>query len=727
MSYELIHKPTFTNQLLTIPKEEMAKVLEKIQLLRDNPKTQGNVKKRLHGYQGKVYRLRCGDYRIIYTYGDGWVSLLGVDQRKDVYKGTKLVADSPNFEVNQLPNTADLLALKPTSKPSASSAKSDALPRKLDETFLKQLRIPNQYFSALRKCQTLDDLTTAKIPDSVRDRVFDALTTPNFDQVLTQPNLVTGSPDDLLQFKQGNVLEFLLKLNPEQEKYVKWALNAKGPTLLKGGPGTGKSTVALYRVKAILDELLAQDLASPPKILFTTYTNALVSFSEQLLEKLLGKNCQYVEVKTVDAIALQLFKQKTHHSPNFASASQQIQFLKEALEPALATLSGNKLQQQAQQKILERLSVNYLLEEINSVIEARGITDLETYLATPRNGREVPLNKTQRKAIWNLRDSFYQILAEKGVKTWQQFRSEAVELILSNSSSQGRDRIPPNPPSQGGDSASKSSGKGWNWRGDLMYDAVVVDEAQDLDPNALRLLTLLCSAPNRLFITADANQSIYGSSFRWQNVHHRLNFIGRTGILKRNHRTTKEINEAAHSYLSEGVLDEEDNQRDYVHTGPPPAVRAVNNTEDEAALLIQFCRRAVKEFRLGISSCAILVPTEKAGKRIANVLSYQGLSAKFMSSQDLDIQEESVKVLTLKAAKGLEFPICAIAGFLDSPFPYVPKHSSKEAKLEIYKRERRSLFVAMTRAMRGLLVILPTENNSPILRGFDSTLWNLKQ
>ncbi|MFW6358105.1 MAG: UvrD-helicase domain-containing protein [Chroococcales cyanobacterium] len=703
----------------------MAKVLEKIQLLRDNPKTQGNLKKRLHGYQGKVYRLRCGDYRIIYSYGDGWVSLLGVDQRKDVYKGTKLVADSPNFEVNQLPSTADLLALKPTSKASASSAKSDALPRKLDETFLKQLRIPNQYFSALRKCHTLDDLTTAKIPDSVRDRVFDALTTPNFDQVLTQPNLVTGSTDDLLQFKQGNVLEFLLKLNPEQEKYVNWALNAKGPTLLKGGPGTGKSTVALYRVKALLDDLLAQDLASPPKILFTTYTNALVSFSEQLLEKLLGKNCQYVEVETVDAIALQLFKQKAHHSPNFANTYQQIQFLKEAITPTIATLSGNKLQQQAQQKILERLSVNYLLEEINSVIEARGITDLETYLATPRNGREVPLNKTQRKAIWNLRESFYQILTEKGLKTWQQLRSEAVGLIPPSPPLKGGEqKIPPSPPLKGGEQKIPPSPplKG----GNLMYDAVVVDEAQDLDPNALRLLTLLCSAPNRLFITADANQSIYGSSFRWQNVHHSLNFTGRTGTLKRNHRTTKEINEAAHSYLSEGILDPEDNQREYVHTGPPPAVRAVNNTEDEAALLTQFCRRAVKEFRLGISSCAILVPTEKAGKRIANVLSYQGLATKFMSSQELDIQEESVKVLTLKAAKGLEFPICAIAGFLDSPFPYIPQHSSKEAKLEIYKRERRSLFVAMTRAMRGLLVIIPAENNSPILRGFDANLWNMK-
>lgn len=259
-----------------------------------------------------------------------------------------------------------------------------------------------------------------------------------------------------------------------------------------------------------------------------------------------------------------------------------------------------------------------------------------------------------------------------------------------------------------------------------VYDAVLVDEAQDLDPNALRLLTLLCRAPNRLFITADANQSIYGSGFRWQDVHHTLNFVGRTGILQRNHRTTQEINEAAHSYLSQGVLDPVEEKREYVHTGPPPAVRAVTNTEDEAALLRQFCRRAVKEFRLGISACAILVPTEKAGKRLVQLLSYQKLPARFMSSQELDMQEERVKILTLKAAKGLEFPICAIAGFLDAPFPYLPKETSNGAKLEIEKRERRSLFVAMTRAMRALLVIIPADPSSPVLRGFDPNFWNLK-
>jgi len=52
-------------------------------------------------------------------------------------------------------------------------------------------------------------------------------------------------PDDLLRFREGELLGFLLRLNTEQEKFVTWAVKGKGATLLKGGPGTGKSTVAL--------------------------------------------------------------------------------------------------------------------------------------------------------------------------------------------------------------------------------------------------------------------------------------------------------------------------------------------------------------------------------------------------------------------------------------------------------------------------------------------------
>jgi superfamily I DNA/RNA helicase/mRNA-degrading endonuclease RelE of RelBE toxin-antitoxin system len=706
MTFEIIHKPTFTNQLLAIPKEQVVQILEKIEYLRDDPKPQGNLKKKLHGYQGSVYRLRSGDYRIVYTYGDGWVALLGVDARKDVYKGSKLVADTPDFDFNNLPDLKEVLS--PTSLP--TSKRSQKKKTEKDETLLpiaiapdllQNLKVPETYFTALSACRTLDDLIAADVPETIRERLFDCISTPNFDLVIAQPSFRTGGMDDLLRFREGDLLGFLLKLNPEQEKYVTWAVNAKGATLLKGSPGTGKSTVALYRLKAILDQIKGKGSVTP-KILFATYTNALVTFSRQLLESLLGDDIQYVEVKTADAIAYSFVCQFTGQI-NIAKSIEQKQLLGQALNEAIPNLSGNKLQRHAQQQILQRLSLDYLLEEINNIIEGRDIKSLDEYQNTSRNGRSVSFNAIQRQAIWQLRQHFYKLLAQNNLETWQQLRTRALNILRQTNDIH-------------------------------RYDAVLIDEAQDLEPNALRLLVELCNAPNRLFMTADANQSIYGSSFRWSDVHQDLKFAGRTGILRTNHRTTKEIDIAAHSYLAEGILDDEISERDWVHSGPQPAVRAVNNTDDEAALVQRFCQTAAREFRLGIGSCAVLVSTEKAGKRIAQQLTTGGLAAHYMSSRELDLNKQGVKVLTLKAAKGLEFPIVVLAGFLDARFPTIPKGSLENAIAqgaapkviaEIQQRERRTVFVAMTRAMRALLVVVPAKNPSLLLQDFDERLWNL--
>lgn len=696
MPFEIIHKPTFTNQLLAIPKERVIQILEKIEVLRDDPKPHGSLKKKLHGYKGDIYRLRSGDFRIIYTYGDGWVALLGVDARKDIYKGDKLVAEETEIDVAAFSKLDDLLTPdRPHSSiPSAKvgeEGSENLLPVELTEDLLDRLLIPKACFPAILACHTFDDLLEADIPDAVRDRLFDCITAPNFDHVLNQPSFVTGSPDELLRFKEGNLLGFLLKLNPEQEKFVTWAVNATGPTLLKGSPGTGKSTVAIYRTREILKQLQANGV-SQPRILFTTYTNALVTFSEQLLQQLLGEQAQFVEVKTADAIMYSLVCHSTGQ-PKIGTAKDLLKLVQQAVPKALAALEGNVLQQQAQRLILQRLQPEYLVEELTEVIDARGIETLEDYQATPRTGRSIPLNKTQRQAIWKLRQHLNELLTSQGIETWAQMRNRALAILQST----------PQPP---------------------LYDAVIVDEAQDLSPTVLRFLIQLCREPNRLFITADANQSIYGGSFRWSEVHESLKFVGRTGILKINHRTTQEIGEAAYFYLQEGTL-EDDSERLYVHTGPPPAVRAVADRNSEGNLLAQFCRTAAHEFRLGLGACAILVPTEKAGKNIAGQLNYLGIEAQFMTSKDLDLNSQGVKVLPLKAAKGLEFPIVAIAGFLETTYPTIPKGAASEAAAEILNRERRTLYVAMTRAMRALLVLVPAKKPSPLLQTFDPHLWNL--
>ncbi len=695
MSFELIHKPTFTNQLLAIPKERVVQILEKTKILTDDPHPQGSLKKKLHGYTGSVFRLRSGDYRVLYTFGDGWVTLLGVDARKDVYRGEQLLAEEPGVPISHVPDVEKLLqtAPSPDSHETVSNLGRDAedLPQDLNEDLMRRLRVPAEHQAALLACRSLEDLLEADVPDAVRERVFDAISSPDYEQVLAQPDLQTGDVSDLLRFKEGELLGFLLKLDPEQEKYVGWALNASGPTLAKGGPGTGKSTVALYRTRSLVQSLHETGVERP-QVLFTTYTNALVAFSEQLIRRLLGPDRENVTVRTADSLVVGIVA-SVDGLPDIADARTLQEVLKEAVGSAV--FDGKGLQKRAQRRTIEGLSPEYLLEEINVVVEARGIASLDEYLAAPRAGRRVSLGSTQRTAVWRVYESFLRVLERRGLKTWQQVRRRAVEIVRAG---------------------------GWGER----FDGVLVDEAQDLDPTVLRLLVALCRAPNRLFVTADANQSIYGSNFRWTDVHEDLRFRGRTGILRSNHRSTREIGEAAYAYLRVAALDDpEEEQVHYVRSGPKPAVRAVGAAYDESALLARFLTGAARELRLRIGACAVLVPTEGAGRSVAAGLREFGVDAIYMPGRELDLEHKAAKVITLKSAKGLEFPVVALAGFVRAAVPGVPKGVSGEELEEALTRERRTMYVAMTRAMRALLVVAPAEKPPVLLTGFDPAHWNL--
>jgi hypothetical protein len=130
---------------------------------------------------------------------------------------------------------------------------------------------------------------------------------------------------------------------------------------------------------------------------------------------------------------------------------------------------------------------------------------------------------------------------------------------------------------------------------------------------------------------------------------------------------------------------------------------------------------------LNDGSCAILCPSEGVGKELASGLSERGLEATFMKGSDLNLTRPGVKILTLQSAKGLEFPIVALAGFIGSNYPVLPFDVSPEQREELLAKERRILFVGMTRAMRALLVVTPVNPDTELMRGFDPTRWNLNR
>lgn len=697
----LTTKPAFLNECLALQPKEFMQVQKKLVLLTEDPSADGKTRKQLKNWEGRLHRLRSGDLRVFYTFEAPYISVLALRRRSEDTYEEDLEAEflgGPGGVAHDVSTKgadhATSAVWKRWLEPSAVS--KQGLSRAIDKALLDGLKIPKAHHAALLKVTTEDGLLDCPVPQDVLNRVLDAVCGRPIDQVLGQPDLVVTAPDDLLRFREGELLSFLLRLNPEQEKFVSWGTRSSGATLLKGGPGTGKSTVALYRVRELIKGLrkarAKEGDVAPPRVLFTTYTRALTRVSEQLLRALLGDDADLVEVRTADVVMRQVATEGTKYSPKIAESKDLQSVLTKAIETA--TFAGNSLKVTAQKQTIARIDRGYLLEEILGVIDARPIESLAAYLDAPRPGRGVALGKSQREAVWQVRQAFHAVLDARGMITWEQLRALAAGRI------------------EKGEVAPR-------------YDAVLIDEAQDLQPAALRTLVSLCKTPAGLFLTADANQSIYGGSFRWQDVHASLKFQGHTGTLRANHRSTREIGEAAESYLADGArLDAESVERKYMHNGPLPAVRAVASGPDEVKLLVRFLRSATRELRLGLGACAVLCPFKQSATRIVGALRELGVDAIKVDATDLDLTARGVKVLTLKSAKGLEFPIVALAGFFDGEYPTIAAEAPPEEIAEQVSRERRTMYVAMTRAMRAMLVVRPDGSKSPVLEGFSSGRWN---
>jgi superfamily I DNA/RNA helicase/mRNA-degrading endonuclease RelE of RelBE toxin-antitoxin system len=698
---QTLMKETFLWDMMKLPAKEMQQVKEKITLLIQDPLPDGKVKKQLTHHPGKPYRLRSGKYRIFYTFNQQCIFLFKLDMRDEAtYKDDIVAEEVPDadvlegLEVEMMGDVEPGQAAHTYWEQKFAQPQSRPLPEPITAELLKKLQVPEMYATRLQQIKDEEALFNCPgVDDGVLLKIHEYMFERPLIEVMQQPDLVLNHVDDLLRYKDGELLAFLLRLSPDQEKYASWSLRTAGPTLAKGGPGTGKSTVALYRIRSLLDQLLKTGKGTP-HILFTTYTNALVRSSQQLLQQLLGTNVQHVRVDTADSIAYAIL-----NSCGLAkeiAILDNLEELHELVRQAIAQseFGGNLLQKQAQKQVIERMGLDYLLQEFNNIIVARQLETLEAYQKTSRNGRKLPLNAIHRAAVWQVYEHWQDLLQAQNKETWQQRRVRAASLVQHCPLYQH-------------------------------YDAVVVDEAQDLDLSALRMLIQLCKSPARLFITADANQSIYGSGFSWSDVHESLKFQGRTSILRSNYRSTAEIGEAAQSYLTYGALEPEVGERHYVNNGPLPDARTVLNSYYEAQLLASYFKKASRSLRLTLGACAVLCPTDYAGKTLASVLNEQGIEATYMTGHDLNLTRPDIKIMTLKSSKGLEFPIVAVAGFTHClNYPTIPTGASTEQGQELLARERRTLFVGMTRAMRALLVVIPHHTTTRLLQGFDPGYWN---
>lgn len=85
MAYKLEILPTAKRQLDRFPADVQRRIAEAINRLRENPRPVGAIK--LTGHEG-LYRVRSGDYRIVYRIEDNrlLVLIVKVGHRREIYR-----------------------------------------------------------------------------------------------------------------------------------------------------------------------------------------------------------------------------------------------------------------------------------------------------------------------------------------------------------------------------------------------------------------------------------------------------------------------------------------------------------------------------------------------------------------------------------------------------------------------------------------------------------------
>ena len=229
------------------------------------------------------------------------------------------------------------------------------------------------------------------------------------------------------------------------------------------------------------------------------------------------------------------------------------------------------------------------------------------------------------------------------------------------------------------------------------YDAVLIDEAHDFEPQWLALAAKMVNPDTRaLMIVYDDAQAIYKGRKRpvWKQLG--IEAAGRTTVLKMNYRNTAQILRFARKFAADvigapGVCAGDEDAilmpEDAGRQGVEPVVRQCVSYDGEG--------HAITEWLLGRKAAgyqwgqmAVLYPRHFIGERFEKILEKQGIPVDVAKEHGNRVQTglDAVRFLSMHSAKGLEFPCVAIGGL------------GELKKVEDIEDDVRLTYVAITRA-----------------------------
>ncbi|WP_449060413.1 UvrD-helicase domain-containing protein [Planomonospora algeriensis] len=466
--------------------------------------------------------------------------------------------------------------------------------------------------------------------------------------------LLVDGPAELMEaFAQPFAL-WLIYLHKSQQNAAYGSFS--GPARVTGGPGTGKTVVALHRAKH-----LAARCDKDKSVLLTTFIRTLPSTMEDALRSLTDDQAvlDRIEVRHIDGVAYRLV---TGGTGNLAVLRPQDE--KQRWTKVVRTLG-----------LPSRFNEAFLTHEWRQVILSQGIGSLEEYQQAPRPGRGRALGHLQRAQVWDAITAFTDSLRADKVWTYETICLEATRLLEEGA------RMP--------------------------YRHVIVDEAQDLSPWHWRLLRAAAvRGRDDLFLAGDTHQRVYDYRVSLKKLG--IDITGRSARLKINYRTTAEILRWSLKLLRSERIDDMNGDvdtltgyRSDVH-GAEPHLAGSTTQQAELDALVKTVRgwldQGVAPGQIGVAARSNMFADQAVAK-----LRAVGVPATSLAKEHNDAE---VGVGTMHRMKGMEFRCVAVIGLSEHAMPpasaITPADEDLIAHHHDLQRERCLLFVACTRAREEL-------------------------
>ena len=550
---------------------------------------------------------------------------------------------------------------------------------------LLSIGVPEELIGIVRNIRNFDDLDKAekKLPQDAFENIFDVMDGNDISSIIAnieegkakegEDTLLSSNnrrcfieittDEELARIMDEGMEKWQLFLHPSQRKLVDSDYN--GSTKVSGSAGTGKTIAAIHRLKYLCQSNMFG------KVLFTTYTTALVDNLRVLVEKMSIDKQKYA-LNNIDKVLLEVAKEykilpTDFHVLDYSGDKESLALWSEVLDQNISEFDEQ-----------------FLYSEYIDVIIYNNNKDMKSYLLQPRTGRTKPITRKQRVEIWKLKEQ-YEALKQERKKV------DRLELFNMAANYMKEHQIHP-------------------------YSHVIADEFQDFSNPELRFLRqLVAEGRNDLFLTGDPYQRIY-SGRKINFTAAGINIRGKKSKkLKVNYRTTEEIKRMAVAVVKGEKYDDmdggEENNKGYISLahGEKPCYRIFASSNEE----VEHVMKVVAECEnngISLNHICITARTRALYKDVVDGLHQNDIPYQELKGGNATGNKEGISLCTFHSLKGLEFRIVILVGVTERSMPSKETSGKPFSMMDVPERKeylmgiRSLLYVAITRARQMVFI-----------------------